>query len=231
MQASVAKLRGRCAKMISDLRLHAFVFDKDGTLVDTESVWFEAYRRLLQAYGATHNSSTHQRMMGLSAVACVELLCSVCPELRKVSSARLLTERARFFQAVRSESGTKLMPGVAKFLRVWKGKALFALATSANREDTLADLECLGWNSLFEVVVTSDDVVRHKPEPDVYLEAARRLGVAPADCLAFEDGLQGVRSAIAAGAKVVQVCDARFKTPAAPDATMVVNSFEELLAP
>lgn len=210
----------------------AYAFDNDGTLVDTETLWLETYARLLAPYGITHRPDVQRSMMGLSPQACVEALQRAYPALPQGPEAAeaLVEDRRRFFHAVRAERGITPLPGVTAFLASAKraGKRL-AMATSATREDISAQLAGLGWQGMFEVVVTADDITHHKPAPDAYLEAARQLGLEPGRCLAFEDAGNGLRSARAAGMPVVFVRDARFRmeAPVEPEAT--VGSFEELL--
>jgi len=126
--------------------------------------------------------------------------------------------------------GVNPMPGVLKFLdRCRERKIPIAIATSAKRVDTEEELRMLGWRDRFCVIVTSDDVARTKPAPDPFLEAARLLGVDPWECLAFEDGVNGAKSARAAGMKVVFIRDDRFGTPPPAEASLTVASFEEIL--
>ncbi len=218
---------------ISDL-LHAaaaYVFDNDGTLVDTETLWIETYNRLLAPYGVTHALAVQRSMMGLSPQACVEAMQRAYPALPQGFEAMetLIQERRRLFQAVRSERGITPLPGVEAFLRKAKQAGTrLAMATSATREDISAQLARLGWQGLFEVMVTADDITHHKPAPDAYLEAARQLGVEPGRCLAFEDAGNGLRSAHAAGMPVVFVRDARFGVEAPVAVEGTVGSFEEL---
>ncbi len=210
----------------------ACVFDNDGTLVDTESVWIEAYVRLLSPYGIEHSMAIHRSMMGLSPRDCVVAMQRAYVGLPQGDDAtdELLRERRRLFQETRAEKGIHPLPGVVDFLQAAReqGKHL-AMATSATREDITMQLSLLGWKDLFEVVVTADDIKRHKPAPDVYLEAARQLGVEPSRCLAFEDAANGLASAHAAGMSVVFVRDARFQMEAPFEPEVTVGSFEEIL--
>lgn len=210
----------------------AYVFDNDGTLVDTESIWIEAYVRLLAPYGIEHSLAIQRTMMGLSPRDCVVAMQHTYVGLPQGDDAtdELLRERRRLFQETRAEKGVHPLPGVVDFLRVSReqGKRL-AMATSATREDITMQFNVLGWEDLFEVVVTADDIKRHKPAPDVYLEAARQLGVEPSHCLAFEDAANGLVSAHAAGMPVVFVRDVRFQMEAPFEPEMTVGSFEEIL--
>lgn len=219
------------ADVLTGLPKKAYVFDKDGTLVDTESVWFAAYERLLAPYGAVHALAVHRRMMGLSGEDCVRVLQEAYPALPQGVGGldELLPKRAQAFQVVREERGVHPLPGIPAFLEVCQQVGIcLAVATSAARKDAVAEFAALGWTNVFETIVTADDIVHHKPAPDAYLEAARRLDLAPADCLAFEDGLNGLASARAAGMPVVFVRDARFGIEV-PFVVPTVASFEELL--
>lgn len=210
----------------------AYIFDKDGTLIDTESVWFEAYGQFLAKYGATHTVEIHRTMMGASGADCVRILQAAHPELPQGEEAiaALLAEREACFHRARAEAGVNLLPGVEAFIHDCLRRGIpIAIATSASRMDTEQELHALGWPKLFAAVVTADDVVHPKPAPDIYLEAARRLGVDPARCVAFEDGLRGIQSAAAAGMKVVFVRDARFGAEVPKEAAVTVGSFEELM--
>lgn len=206
----------------------AFIFDKDGTLLDTETLWYETYERLLVLYGRAHDLITHQRMMGASPLACIELLAERHPNLPKDSS-HLLDARESLFRDVRRERGIIPLPGVVAFLDACAERSIpLAIATSASRATTEEELRVLGWEKRFAAIVTADDVTRHKPAPDIYLEAARRLEVVPASCLAFEDGLRGLESAVTAGMSTVFLGDPRFGIEAPSTATYAANSFLDL---
>lgn len=209
----------------------AFVFDKDGTLVDTESIYFKAFDRMLREHQCAHDLQTHGTMMGASAAHCMEILQARHVRIPQGSEAHasLLESLDRHLECVREESGLPIMSGSSSMLHLARDRGIpVAMATSARRVNAERDLKMLGWNKYFQAVVTSDDVTRHKPAPDVFLEAARRLGVEPSRCIAFEDGHRGVQSAKAAGMKVVFVRDVRFGLAPAPEADLTVASLDEL---
>ena len=122
------------------------------------------------------------------------------------SEARELALRKRVLYAEFSEQGVLAVPGVKRFVDALARAAVpRAVATSASRRDAFSLLEILDLRAYFEVIVTAEDVRLGKPDPAVYSEAARRLGVAPATCLVFEDSLVGVVAARAAGMRAVGV--------------------------
>lgn len=218
--------------VFGSLHRFAFIFDKDGTLIDTESIYFKAFDRMLREYGCEHDLETHGSMMGASAVHCMEILQARHTLIPQESDAhRYLLERLDyFFHSIREEGGLPIMPGSATLLHQAREYGIpVAMATSAKRVNAERDLKQLGWNKYFQAVVTSDDVTRHKPAPDVFLEAARRIGVEPSRCIAFEDGYRGLKSAKAAGMKVVFVRDARFGLAPASEADLTVASLNEVL--
>lgn len=217
--------------VFGSLHRTAFVFDKDGTLIDTESIYFKAFDRMLREHECSHDLQTHGTMMGASAVHCMEILQARHAGIPQGSDvhALLLESLDRHLEHVRGEYGLPIMSGSSSLLHLAREQKIpVGMATSARRTNTERDLKTLGWGKYFQAVVTSDDVTRHKPAPDVFLEAARRLGVEPSRCIAFEDGHRGVKSAKAAGMRVVFVRDARFGLSPAPEADLTIASLDEL---
>jgi HAD superfamily hydrolase (TIGR01509 family) len=123
-----------------------------------------------------------------------------------------------------------LLPGAREAVRALAERWPLGLASSSNREIIDLVLELAGLTDAFAATVSSEEVARGKPAPDVYLEAARRLGVAPGDCAAVEDSTNGLRSAAAAGMTVIALPNEAF--PPAEDAlrlaTSVISSLDEL---
>ena len=213
--------------------VQAFIFDKDGTLLDSEEgLWWPAYVRILEPYGLTHTRETHALMLGASDRTCVRILQERHPTLPQgdLGMQRLLQERLESLRAIRKERGVTPMPGAIRFLAWAIGRQIpIAIATSSSRVETDTELTLLGWTGMFGAVVTADDVVDRKPHPEPFIKAACLLGVHPSACTAFEDGEKGVRSAKDAGMHVVFLRDSRFNPAIPPEADLVVNSFEELL--
>lgn len=219
-------------KLLRPFPRTAYVFDKDGTLIDTETLYYEAFDRLLGACGVRHDIPTHVRMMGTPLDSCVRLLQDRHPAISRTDAmhAHLRSEFLRLIAEVRRERGTHAMRGAHALLERCRADGIrLAMATSANRENTERDLRTLGWHEWFEAVVTGDDVARHKPSPDIYLETARRLCLEPRECIAFEDGVNGALSAHAAGMDVIFVRDERFGIVAPPVTSLVVSTLKELL--
>jgi HAD superfamily hydrolase (TIGR01509 family) len=123
-----------------------------------------------------------------------------------------------------------LIPGAVEAVQRLAARWPLGLASSSNRELIDAALEAAGISRYFRVTVSSEEVERGKPAPDVYLEAARRLGVAPDRCAAIEDSHNGIRSAKAAGMRVIAIPNRRFppSEEALADADVLLDSIAEL---
>jgi HAD superfamily hydrolase (TIGR01509 family) len=207
--------------------IEAVVFDLDGVLVDSESVWNDARRELTEESGGTWRDDAQQAMMGMSSVEWSRYMhdtlgVSMPPE--EISGQVV----AKLEDAYRDR--LPLIPGARDAVLRLADRWPLGLASSANPPIIELVLSEAGLAHCFHVTLSSEEVPRGKPAPDVYLEAARRLHVDPAICAAVEDSSNGLRSAHAAGMKVVAIPNADF--PPAPDALaladVVLGSIEEL---
>ncbi len=205
----------------------AVIFDLDGVLLDSEAAWDQARRTFVQAAGGRWTATATRDMMGMSSLEWSrylrdELAVPLEPE-------RINDEVVRRMLAAYEER-LPLLPGaldaVARLAGLWP----LGLASSSNREVIRVVLDASGLASRFTAWVSSEEVARGKPAPDVFLEAARRMGVDPARCAAVEDSENGIRSAHAAGMRVLALPNPHF--PPAPDALAlaaeVLGSLDEL---
>jgi HAD superfamily hydrolase (TIGR01509 family) len=205
----------------------AVVFDMDGVLVDSEQLWDDVRREFTLARGGRWVPHAQQDMMGMSSPEWSryvrdELGVAMEPEAINAEVVRLMGERYR--------AHLPLLPGAVEAVRRIAARWPLGLASSSNRPIIDLVLDAAGLTSSFRVTVSSEEVPRGKPAPDVYLEAVRRLGEEPARCAAIEDSSNGLRAAAAAGLRVVAVPNRAF--PPAPDALaaadVVLRSLDEL---
>ena len=186
--------------------IDAIIFDMDGLLIDSEPLWRIAEVETLSAVGVPMTEEDAVETTGLRTDEVVELWYSRCPwpdPPRKVIEARIIT---RLIALVR-ERGT-LMPGVPETLDAVSGAGYpLAIASSSASEIIAAVLETLGIASYFQVTQSAEHEPYGKPHPGVYIEAARRLDIAPWRCLAFEDSPNGVIAAKAARMRCIAVPD------------------------
>jgi HAD superfamily hydrolase (TIGR01509 family) len=207
--------------------IDAVVFDLDGVLVDSEQVWDEIREALVRERGGRWHERAQADMMGMSSVEWSrymheELGLAESPEAINGEVVRRMLRRYR--------DELPLLDGAVEAVDRLAARYPLALASSSNRPLIDAVLEASGLAHRFVAAVSSEEVPRGKPAPDVFLEAARRLGVAPERCTAIEDSGNGLRAAHAAGMRVVALPNRHY--PPAPDALAladaVARSLDEL---
>jgi HAD superfamily hydrolase (TIGR01509 family) len=195
------------------MSIAAVVFDLDGVLVDSEQVWDAARRDVVAEHGGTWRDEATRDMLGMSA-----------PEWSRYVVERLDVDlsaeevnRAVVEALLREyDERLPLLPGACEAVERMAGSWPLGLASSSNRPVIDLVLDRMGVTDSFKATVSSEEVGRGKPAPDVYLEAARRLGADPRACTAIEDSENGIKSAHAAGMRVVAIPNPHF--PPADDA-------------
>lgn len=193
--------------------VEAVLFDMDGLLLDTEVLYIEAMQASARSLGREMPLDLCHSMIGVPAREC-----NVLVETHYGEGFSIADFRGHFSVHIRRllEAGIPLKPGVVELLDFLAGRGLpLAVATSAGRATAESHLGKAGLLDCFAAVATRDDVERPKPHPDIYLEAARRLGVAPERCIAFEDSNVGLAAAHAAGAMAFMVPDIMPPSPEA----------------
>lgn len=207
--------------------LQAVVLDLDGVLIEGEEVWDEVRQGLVRERGGRWTPRAHVAMMGMSSPEWSRYMAEelgVPLEPRAISDETVARVVARYTEEL------PLVDGADEVVRALAERWPLGLASSANRPIIDLVLDRSGLAGCFRATVSSEEVARGKPAPDVYLEAAARLGVAPAACVAVEDSGNGLKAAAAAGMRVVAVPNRRF--PPAPEqveaADLVVADLREL---
>jgi HAD superfamily hydrolase (TIGR01509 family) len=178
----------------------AIIFDLDGVLLDSEQRWNEAKEALVREAGGTWLEKAPEVMMGMSSPEWSAYLRDDLGVQRDLDAINDDVVR-RMHKSY--EDGLPLLPGALETVRALAARWPLGLASSSNREIIDVFLERSGVGDLFGATVSSEQVARGKPAPDVYVETARRLGVAPRACVAIEDSANGLRAAHAAGMPVV----------------------------
>lgn len=181
----------------------AIIFDCDGTLIDTLPVYARAWGIGLGSSGTEMPPDWYLSRAGNSEYVLMDQFETYAGvKLDRGEVIRLM--RAAFLEGL---DQVREIGAVAAIARRHHGRLPMAVASGGSRAIVTASLEATGLTTLFDAVVTIDDVGRSKPEPDLFLEAARRLGVSPSDCLVFEDTREGLEAAHRAGMRAVDVAD------------------------
>lgn len=207
--------------------IEAVIFDLDGVLIHSEEVWDAVRERYVRDRGGRYDEVVQRAMMGMSSHEWSRYLHEQAgvPDSPEEINAEVVR---RMLAAYRAE--LPLADGAVEAVRRLAARWPLGLASSSNRPLIDTVLELTGLTDDFRVTVSSEEVERGKPAPDVYLEAARLLGVAPDACAAIEDSHGGIRSARAAGMRVVAIPNPTY----APDdealaaADVVLGSIAEL---
>jgi HAD superfamily hydrolase (TIGR01509 family) len=190
----------------------AVIFDMDGVILDSEQVWGQVREEFVAERGGTWAADSQRIMMGMNTAEWSEYLVGlgVGGSPGEVA-AEVLRRVARAYG-----EHPPLLPGAVAAVRAVAARWPAGLASSSSRSLIELALRATGLDGVLRAAVSSEEVARGKPAPDVYLEAARRLGVDPRGCAAVEDSSNGLRSAHAAGMTVFAVPNAHF--PPDPDA-------------
>ncbi len=202
----------------------AVIFDLDGVLADSEQLWNDAKQAVVQESGGRWREDAPRDMMGMSSP---EWSAYMRDNLAVPLDADEINRRVvgRMEDLYREQ--LPLLPGAMESVRAIAAEWPVGLASSSNREIIDLFLSESGLRDAFAVAVSSEEVERGKPAPDVYLEAARRLKVAPAGCVAVEDSSNGLRSAAAAGMRVIAVPNPHY--PPDADALELASSVVEVV--
>jgi HAD superfamily hydrolase (TIGR01509 family) len=193
--------------------VQAVIFDLDGVLVDSEQLWTQAKRELVDASGGRWRADADTEMMGMSSP---EWSAFLRDELKVPLDPDEINRRVVDGLIGLYAERLPLMPGAVEAVSELAARWPLGLASSSNREIIDLVLERAGFGAAFAVTVSSEEVARGKPAPDVYLETARRLEAPPDACVAIEDSSNGLRAAAAAGMGVIAVPNPHF--PPAADA-------------
>jgi HAD superfamily hydrolase (TIGR01509 family) len=202
-------LRGGCCGSTSSdpsrrppISIDAVIFDLDGVLIDSESAWASVREQLTRESGGRWHQGAQEEMMGMSSSEWSRYMreeLGMPMEPAEISATVVEGLEAYYRRRV------PLLPHAVETVRALAERWPLAVASSANRPLIDLVLELTGMAGLFRATVSSEEVPRGKPEPDVYIEAARRLDVVPGRCAAVEDSTNGIRSARAAGMRVIAV--------------------------
>ncbi|MBE0429328.1 MAG: HAD family phosphatase [Thermoleophilia bacterium] len=211
----------------SSSQIKAVIFDLDGILIDSEQVWDEARRALTAELGGEWSEEATRAMMGMSSVEWSSYMHErLGVPLVPAEISRRVVERLRDLYL----EELPLMPGAREAVRRMAARWPLGLASSSNRELIDLVLHESGLLDEFRATVSSEEVARGKPSPDVYLEAARRVDAEPAGCLAIEDSGNGIRAARAAGMRVIAIPNKALppEPEALAEADLVIVSLDDL---
>lgn len=186
--------------------IKAAIFDLDGVIIDTAHYHYIAWKRLASEFGITLTPAHNELLKGVSRLRSLDIILSLGKiELPDLQKEQLAEKKNKWFvEYIESIRPEEIYPGVRELLRVLKKKNIkVGLASSSKNAPRV--IELLGIARDFDTIVDGTMITHTKPDPEIFLLAAHKLGIAPADCVVFEDAEAGVEAALAAGMKCVGV--------------------------
>jgi beta-phosphoglucomutase family hydrolase len=215
-------------ELIGNVFCKAVIFDMDGTLVDSTNADFLAWQRLFSHYNKELTFPEYVPLLGMKSVQIVK---DFLPVKNDEEVQFALTKKLVFFHEIISENGIYPVPFADVFLKQIKQYNIpLALATSSRKAKMEMVMAKLNLLSFFDIIVTGGDVKNGKPAPDIFLKAAEKLSVAPANCIVFEDAANGVRAAKNAGMKCVALAS-HHTIDSLQEADLIIDTFENLSFP
>ncbi len=206
--------------------IHAVLFDHDGLLVDSEPWQMSAWKSVLENLGWEITEEQMRSYVGKS----LEVIASDAQKKIKkpVSAVDLVDRKTKAYLSLLPH--VKLMSGVTELITALKKNHLrLAVVSSSPRQEVIGALQMRSIFSKFDVIVAAEDVTHHKPAPNSYLLAAKRLNLQPNECVVFEDSPSGVAAAKAAGMFCIAVPSAFTKSHSFKQADIVIDSVYDLL--
>jgi len=187
--------------------IRGIICDLDGTLIDSEPLHHRSYKIALEQFGLPFDTRQYADMFGTKGE---QFVMKVMGDKADIDVATAVVDRkTEIYHELLAQEGMQAAPGASSFLERMKARYKLALAT-ATRKDNLAPVfQLVGFGGWFDAVVTADDALKSKPDPEPFLLAASKLDLPPDECVVIEDGVHGVAAARAAGTKCIGVaaCD------------------------
>jgi 16S rRNA pseudouridine516 synthase len=190
---------------------YAVIFDLDGVLADSEPWWNQIDAKLLAEHGVSYRGEYHQNVLGVSYRLAVEFYKNAFH--LSASEEELMQRRGEIATDFFANRVDLFSSAKTTLERLREMKLALAVATSSVSASARPLLDRTGIRSLFSVVITGDEVQQGKPHPDIYLLAAKKLGISPEACLVIEDSLAGITAGKAAHMRVAAIPDSRFVNP------------------
>jgi len=207
------------------MSLKACIFDLDGVIVDTAKYHYLAWKKLAVILNVQFNEKDNERLKGVSRIASLDIILELggikLDEKKKAEYAAMKNEW--YLDYIRRMTPDEILPGSLELISELKNAGIKVALGSASKNTPLI-LDRLGIEKLFDAVADGNVVTKAKPDPEVFIKAAKMVGVAPEDCVVFEDAVAGVKAAINAGMLCVGIGSGKILT----DAHYVISGLDKL---
>jgi len=186
--------------------IKACIFDLDGVIVDTAVYHYKAWKRLANSLGFDFTEEQNEKLKGVSRVRSLQLILGWGGITKtETEQEQLATQKNDWYVAMISQmKPDEILPGAKEFVQACRDAGIKTALGSASKNSMMI-LEKINMVSLFDAVIDGNKVSKAKPDPEVFLKGAEAVGVAPANCVVFEDAIAGIEAAIAGGMKSVGI--------------------------
>jgi beta-phosphoglucomutase len=205
--------------------IQACLFDLDGVIVDTAVYHYKAWKRLAAEMGFDFTEEQNELLKGVSRVRSLEIILEI-GGITKTDSEQeeLATQKNNWYvDMINHMQPNEILPGAREFVQVCRDAGIKTALGSASK-NSMTILEKIGMVNLFDAIIDGNKVSKAKPDPEVFLKGAHELGVAPANCVVFEDAIAGVEAAVNGGMKVVGIGSPKVLT----GADLVVSGLSDM---
>lgn len=209
------------------LMLKVIIFDMDGVIIDTEPFFIKSENKLLKRYGYEIPEEYHYQFQGTTH----DFMWQTMKDEYNLEETveRLVEEANSLRNKLIQEEGLKTIPGVLKLIHhLEKEDVQLAIASSSPLEDIQNTISTFDLEGTFDYIVSGESVAQSKPEPDIFLNVAKKLNVKPENCLVIEDSKNGVLSAKSAGMKVIGFYNQNFPAQDLSNSTKIITNFEKI---
>ena len=205
--------------------IKACIFDLDGVIVDTAVYHYKAWKRLANSLGFDFTEEQNEKLKGVSRVRSLELILQWGGITKTPAEQETLATQKNtwYVDMISHMTPAEILPGAKEFLQVCRDAGLKTALGSASKNSMMI-LEKIGMVDLFDAIIDGNKVSKAKPDPEVFLKGAEAVGVAPADCVVFEDAIAGIEAAIAGGMKAVGIGSPEVLT----EADLVISGLDKM---
>lgn len=204
--------------------IKACVFDLDGVIVDTAVYHYKAWKRLANSLGFDFTEHQNEQLKGVSRVRSLQLILEWggVTKTEEEQEALATQKNTWYMEMVNQMKPDEILPGAKEFVETCR-KAGIKIALGSASKNSMTILNKTGITNLFDAVIDGNKVSKAKPDPEVFLQGAKELGVEPGECVVFEDAIAGVEAAKAGGMKVVGIGQ-----PGVLDADLVISGLDKM---
>ena len=205
--------------------IKACIFDLDGVIVDTAVYHYKAWKRLANSLGFDFTEEQNEKLKGVSRVRSLELILQWGGITKTAAEQEVLaTEKNTWYvEMISHMKPDEILPGAKEFVQACRDAGIKTALGSASKNSMMI-LEKIGMVDLFDAIIDDNKVSKAKPDPEVFLKGAEAVGVAPADCVVFEDAIAGIEAAIAGGMKAVGIGSPEVLT----EADLVISGLDKM---